>query len=273
MSHHHHRHGMRHRREADLLAARAARPASAAASPVSRSRICSSRKGLLTAALPQPFSARRNPLAPKPPPLRPRKAKAVISIFCYGGVSQIDTFDPKPDLLKWQGETMQGVGQVRTIMGNPGGLMPSPWTFKKYGQSRDGRVGAVPAHRAARRRHRVHPVDVRRQPGARTGAVPDEHRQHPRRASERRQLGHLRPRQREREPAGLHRLHRLPRRSDQRPAELEQRLSARGVTRARRSATRRDADRRSQAAAARTPDEQREWLRLAARAEREARRT
>ncbi len=30
---------------------------------------------------------------------------------------------------------MQGVGEVRTIMGNPGGLMPSPWTFKKYGQS------------------------------------------------------------------------------------------------------------------------------------------
>ncbi len=63
------------------------------------------------------------------------KAKAVISIFCYGGVSQIDTFDPKPDLVKWQGEPMQGVGQVRTIMGNPGGLMPSPWSFKKYGQS------------------------------------------------------------------------------------------------------------------------------------------
>ena len=74
-----------------------------------------------------------NPLAPKQPPL-PGKAKAVISIFCYGGVSHIDTFDPKPDLLKWQGETMQGVGEVRTVMGKPGGLMASPWTFKKYGQ-------------------------------------------------------------------------------------------------------------------------------------------
>jgi hypothetical protein len=75
-----------------------------------------------------------NPLAPKPQHF-PAKAKAVISIFCYGGVSQVDTFDPKPDLLKYQGETMQGVGEVRTIMGTPGGLMPSPWTFKKYGQS------------------------------------------------------------------------------------------------------------------------------------------
>src|SRR5688572_31375288 len=77
----------------------------------------------------------RNPLAPRPAPL-PAKAKAVISIFCYGGVSHIDTFDPKPDLMKWQGETMKGVGEVRTVMGNPGGLMPSPFTFKKYGQDR-----------------------------------------------------------------------------------------------------------------------------------------
>ena len=76
----------------------------------------------------------KSPLAPKPQAF-PAKAKAVISIFCYGGVSHIDTFDPKPDLLKWQGETMKNVGDVRTVMGNPGGLMPSPFTFKKYGQS------------------------------------------------------------------------------------------------------------------------------------------
>ena len=75
-----------------------------------------------------------NPLAPKPQHF-PAKAKAMISIFCYGGVSQVDTFDPKPDLLKYQGETMKGVGEVRTIMGNPGGLMPSPFAFKKHGQS------------------------------------------------------------------------------------------------------------------------------------------
>ena len=33
----------------------------------------------------------------------PAKAKAVISIFCYGGVSQVDTFDPKPELLQAAG--------------------------------------------------------------------------------------------------------------------------------------------------------------------------
>jgi len=83
------------------------------------------RQGLLAAA--------RSPLAPKSPHF-PAKVKAVISIFCYGGVSQIDTFDPKPELLQRQGEAMTGVGQIRTVMGNPGGLMPSPWTFRKHGQ-------------------------------------------------------------------------------------------------------------------------------------------
>jgi hypothetical protein len=62
------------------------------------------------------------------------KAKRIISIFCYGGPSQVDTFDPKPELLKRQGEAMTGVGDYVVSQGNPGGLMPSPWQFKKYGQ-------------------------------------------------------------------------------------------------------------------------------------------
>ena len=65
----------------------------------------------------------------------PAKAKAVISIFCYGGVSHIDTFDPKPELLRRQGEALTGKGEVVVSQGHPGGLMPSPWQFKKYGQS------------------------------------------------------------------------------------------------------------------------------------------
>jgi hypothetical protein len=88
------------------------------------------RNGLLAAAQ----TVSKNPLAPRPQNF-PAKAKAIISIFCYGGASQVDTFDPKPALLRYQGETMQGVGEVRATMGTPGGLMPSPWSFKKYGQS------------------------------------------------------------------------------------------------------------------------------------------
>ena len=79
------------------------------------------------------LAAAKSPLAAKPQHF-PAKAKAVISIFCYGGVSQVDTFDPKPELLKRQGEQMTGVGNVVASMGTPGGIMPSPWKFQKHGQ-------------------------------------------------------------------------------------------------------------------------------------------
>src|SRR5579883_131699 len=75
-----------------------------------------------------------DPLAPRAPHF-PAKAKAVISIFCYGGVSHVDTFDPKPELKKRAGEAMTGKGEVTVSQGHPGGLMPSYWEFKKYGQS------------------------------------------------------------------------------------------------------------------------------------------
>ena len=167
-----------------------------------------------------------NPLAPKPPMREDAKAKAVISIFCYGGVSQIDTFDPEAGPREVAGRADAGRRPGADDHGQPGRPDAVAVQLQEVRPVGDGRLGAVPAHRAARRRHRVHPLDVRRQSGARAGAVPDEHRQHPGRPSERRQLGDLRPRQREREPARVHRLHRLPRRSDQRAAELEQRLPA-----------------------------------------------
>ncbi|HYP12681.1 MAG TPA: DUF1501 domain-containing protein, partial [Bryobacteraceae bacterium] len=76
------------------------------------------------------LAASKSPLAPRPSHF-PAKVKSVISIFCYGGPSQVDTFDPKPELLKRQGETMSDVGKVVTVKGTPGGLMPSPFEFKK----------------------------------------------------------------------------------------------------------------------------------------------
>ena len=90
--------------------------------------------GLALADLMSAGTAGVSPLAPHAPHF-PAKAKAVISIFCYGGVSQVDTFDPKPLLLKRQGEAMTGKGQVVVSQGHPGGLMPSPWKFAKHGQS------------------------------------------------------------------------------------------------------------------------------------------
>jgi hypothetical protein len=104
-------------------------------------KLCCSRRellgklggGIASLAFADLLHAAKSPLAAKAPHF-PAKAKAVISIFCYGGVSQVDTFDPKPELLKRQGEKMTGVGNVVATMGTPGGVMPSPWQFRKYGE-------------------------------------------------------------------------------------------------------------------------------------------
>src|SRR5262245_38729021 len=55
--------------------------------------------------------ARVNPLAPKKAHFEP-KAKSVIFLFCYGGPSQVDIFDPKPDLTKHHGKPMTGKGEL-----------------------------------------------------------------------------------------------------------------------------------------------------------------
>lgn len=77
-----------------------------------------------------------NPYAPKTPHHTPR-ATSVISLFMGGGWSQMDTFDPKPALTKYAGEPIDGKvhGDVIVRQGFPGPLMPSPFSFKKYGQS------------------------------------------------------------------------------------------------------------------------------------------
>ncbi len=48
-----------------------------------------------------------SPLAPKQPHF-PAKAKAVIHIFAEGGPSQVDTWDPKPELAKFDDKTHPG---------------------------------------------------------------------------------------------------------------------------------------------------------------------
>ena len=45
----------------------------------------------------------RDPLAPRKPH-HAAKAKAVICLFQHGGPSQMDLFDPKPELTKQQGK-------------------------------------------------------------------------------------------------------------------------------------------------------------------------
>jgi hypothetical protein len=65
----------------------------------------------------------------------PARAKAVISLFMSGGVSQVDSFDRKPLLEKFAGQPLTGKGDVVVRQGHPGPLMPSPFTWNRYGQS------------------------------------------------------------------------------------------------------------------------------------------
>src|SRR5689334_3243829 len=46
-----------------------------------------------------------SPLAPKKPHF-PARANACICLFMYGGPSQVDTWDPKPELTKRHGQKM-----------------------------------------------------------------------------------------------------------------------------------------------------------------------
>ena len=63
----------------------------------------------------------------------PARAKHVIFLFMNGGLSQVDSFDPKPMLDKYHGQPMPG-GSIATER-KTGALMKSPFAFKKYGQS------------------------------------------------------------------------------------------------------------------------------------------
>ena len=60
------------------------------------------------------------------------RAKRVIFLYMNGGLSQVDSFDPKPALDKYHGQPLPG-GVVVTER-KTGALMRSPFTFKKYGQ-------------------------------------------------------------------------------------------------------------------------------------------
>ena len=62
----------------------------------------------------------------------PARAKRVIFLFMNGGLSQVDSFDPKPMLDKYHGQPLPG-GTIATER-RTGALMRSPFTFKKYGQ-------------------------------------------------------------------------------------------------------------------------------------------
>jgi hypothetical protein len=81
--------------------------------------------GMLEAASAHPFD-------PKPTHF-PARAKHVIYLVLNGGLSQVDSFDPKPYLDKYNGQPMPG-GSPKSES-STGNLMRSPFAFRKCGQS------------------------------------------------------------------------------------------------------------------------------------------
>src|SRR4051794_28384014 len=78
-----------------------------------------------------------DPTAAKKPPL-PATAKSVISLFMQGGPSHIDTFDPKPLLIKLNGQHPPdsfGDADFQDSKFRDAVLLGSRRTFKKYGES------------------------------------------------------------------------------------------------------------------------------------------
>ena len=62
------------------------------------------------------------------------RAKSVIFCYMSGGVSQVDSFDPKPELDRLHGQAMP-VTVERTQFNQNGNVMASPFTFERSGES------------------------------------------------------------------------------------------------------------------------------------------
>jgi hypothetical protein len=75
------------------------------------------------------------PLAPRQPHFAP-KANACIFLFMYGGPSQVDTWDPKPELTKRHNQPIPNLDKDPLFKArSPGTLLASTRKFIKSGQS------------------------------------------------------------------------------------------------------------------------------------------
>ena len=64
----------------------------------------------------------------------PAKVRRVIQLFMNGGVSQMDTFDYKPELFKLHGQKFDPGSHVEAATSVPGNLMKPPFEFRQHGQ-------------------------------------------------------------------------------------------------------------------------------------------
>lgn len=64
------------------------------------------------------------------------KAKSIIFLYMDGGISQVDSFDPKPRLAKENGQNPYDKFKVDATQFNDiGQILKSPWEFKQHGES------------------------------------------------------------------------------------------------------------------------------------------
>lgn len=75
------------------------------------------------------------------------KVKRVIQLFMNGGVSQMDTFDYKPELDRLNGQMLGPKEKPEGFTGEVGAVMKSPFEFKRHGQ-RGQWVSSVFPHQA-----------------------------------------------------------------------------------------------------------------------------
>ncbi|MBM4003782.1 MAG: DUF1501 domain-containing protein [Planctomycetes bacterium] len=81
-----------------------------------------------------PSAANDDPLAARPPHF-PAKAQRVIFLFMSGGVSHVDSWDPKPKLVEDAGKTIS-VNEFQGRKGDFKMFLKAPqWQFAPYGQS------------------------------------------------------------------------------------------------------------------------------------------
>lgn len=91
--------------------------------------------GMLAAADEAPAQPPLNPLAPRKGHF-PGTAKSVIWLFMNGGPSQVDTWDYKPALERFDGKPLEGFdANTGFFTGSVGPVMKSPFQFAQYGES------------------------------------------------------------------------------------------------------------------------------------------
>jgi hypothetical protein len=64
----------------------------------------------------------------------PARARRLIFLFMHGGVSHVDTFDPKPQLAAMNGKPLP-FAKPKFEFAPTGNLLASPWKFNKHGKS------------------------------------------------------------------------------------------------------------------------------------------